>query len=224
MAEGAELWKAVDEYLVSHLIPSDPVLDETMAANAAAELPSIDVAPNQGKLLHLLARVAGARKILEIGTLGGYSTTWLGRALPEDGRLVTLEASAKHAEVARRNIARAGLDRIVTIRLGAALDTLPKLVEEGEGPFDFIFIDADKPNIPNYLRWALKLSRKGTLIVVDNIVREGKVIDAASSDANVQGARQLFDLLAAEPRLEATALQTVGSKGYDGFAMAIVVA
>jgi len=222
MAEGAELWKAVDEYLVSHLIPSDPVLDETMAANAAAELPSIDVAPNQGKLLHLLARVAGARKILEIGTLGGYSTTWLGRALPKDGRLITLEASAKHAEVARRNIARAGLDGVVAIRLGAALDTLPKLVEEGEGPFDFIFIDADKPNIPNYLRWALKLSRKGTLIVVDNIVREGKVIDAASSDANVQGARQLFDLLAAEPRLEATALQTVGSKGYDGFVMAVV--
>jgi predicted O-methyltransferase YrrM len=222
MAEGAELWKAVDEYLVSHLIPSDPVLDETMAANAAAELPSIDVAPNQGKLLHLLARIAGARKILEIGTLGGYSTTWLARALPEDGRLITLEASAKHAEVARRNIARAGLDSVVAIRLGAALDTLPKLVEEGEGPFDFIFIDADKPNIPNYLRWALKLSRKGTLIVVDNIVREGKVIDAASSDANVQGARQLFDLLATEPRLEATALQTVGSKGYDGFVMAIV--
>ncbi len=223
MAEGAELWKAVDEYLVEHLIPSDPVLDATMAANAAAELPSIDVAPNQGKLLHLLARVAGARKILEIGTLGGYSTTWLGRALADGGRLITLEANAKHAEVARKNIARAGLEGVVTVRLGAALDTLPKLVEEGEGPFDFIFIDADKSNIPNYLRWALKLSRKGTLIVVDNIIREGQVIDAASSDANVQGARRLFDLLAAEPRLEATALQTVGSKGHDGFAMAVVV-
>lgn len=223
MAEGAELWKAVDEYLVGHLIPSDPVLDETMAANAAAGLPSIDVAPNQGKLLHLLARVAGARKILEIGTLGGYSTTWLGRALADGGRLISLEANAKHAEVARKNIARAGLEGVVTVRLGAALDTLPKLVEEGEGPFDFIFIDADKSNIPNYVTWALKLSRKGTLIVVDNIIREGQVIDASSSDVNVQGARQLFDLLSAEPRLEATALQTVGSKGHDGFAMAVVV-
>jgi predicted O-methyltransferase YrrM len=217
------LWKAVDEYLVEHLIPSDPVLDQTIAANTAAGLPSIDVAPNQGKLLHLLARGAGARRILEIGTLGGYSTTWLGRALDDGGRLITLEANAKHAEVARKNIARAGLEGVVTLRLGAALDTLPKLVEEEEGPFDFIFIDADKPNIPNYMTWALKLSRKGTMIVVDNIVREGEVIDAASGDANVQGARQLFDLLAAEPRLEATALQTVGSKGYDGFVLAIVV-
>jgi predicted O-methyltransferase YrrM len=223
MAEGTELWKAVDEYLVEHLIPSDPVLDQTIAANTAAGLPSIDVAPNQGKLLHLLARGAGARRILEIGTLGGYSTTWLGRALDDGGRLITLEANAKHAEVARKNIARAGLEGVVTLRLGAALDTLPKLVEEEEGPFDFIFIDADKPNIPNYMTWALKLSRKGTMIVVDNIVREGEVIDAASGDANVQGARQLFDLLAAEPRLEATALQTVGSKGYDGFVLAIVV-
>jgi predicted O-methyltransferase YrrM len=223
MAEGTELWKAVDEYLVEHLIPSDPVLDQTIAANTAAGLPSIDVAPNQGKLLHLLARGAGARRILEIGTLGGYSTTWLGRALDDGGRLITLEANAKHAEVARKNIARAGLQGVVTLRLGAALDTLPKLVEEEEGPFDFIFIDADKPNIPNYMTWALKLSRKGTMIVVDNIVREGEVIDAASGDANVQGARQLFDLLAAEPRLEATALQTVGSKGYDGFVLAIVV-
>jgi predicted O-methyltransferase YrrM len=223
MAEGTELWKAVDEYLVEHLIPSDPVLDQTIVANTAAGLPSIDVAPNQGKLLHLLARGAGARRILEIGTLGGYSTTWLGRALDGGGRLITLEANAKHAEVARKNIARAGLEGVVTLRLGAALDTLPKLVEEREGPFDFIFIDADKPNIPNYMTWALKLSRKGTMIVVDNIVREGEVIDAASGDANVQGARQLFDLLAAEPRLEGTALQTVGSKGHDGFVLAIVV-
>lgn len=222
MAEGAELWKAVDAYIVDHLIPADPILEETLAANIAAELPAIDVAPNQGKLLHLLARVAGARKILEIGTLGGYSTTWLARALPKDGRLITLEASEKHAEVARRNIARAGLDGIVTLRLGAALDTLPQLVEEGEGPFDFIFIDADKPNIPKYMAWALQLSRKGTLIVVDNIVREGEVADAASGDANVQGARQLFDMLSAEPRVQATALQTVGSKGYDGFVMAVV--
>lgn len=180
-------------------------------------------APNQGKLLHLLARIAGARRILEIGTLGGYSTIWLARALTDGGRLITLEADAKHAEVARKNIARAGLDRVVTLRLGAALDTLPQLAEEGEGPFDLIFIDADKENIPQYLMWALKLSRKGTLILVDNVIRDGEVIDASSSDSRVQGARRLFDALKAEPRLQATALQTVGSKGYDGFAMAVVV-
>jgi predicted O-methyltransferase YrrM len=223
MAEGAELWKEVDEYIVGQLIPADTVLQEAQAANASAGLPTIDVAPNQGKLLHLLARVAGAKKILEIGTLGGYSTTWLARALPEDGRLVTLEFDAKHAEVARKNIARAGLDKLVTVRLGAALDTLPLLMEEGEGPFDLIFIDADKKNIPNYLTWSLKLSRKGTLILVDNVIRDGEVIDVSSQDPNVQGARQLFDMLKSEPRLQATALQTVGIKGYDGFAMAVVV-
>jgi predicted O-methyltransferase YrrM len=224
MAEGAELWKEVDRYITDQLIPADPVFDEAQAANVAAELPAIDVAPNQGKMLHLLARIAGARKVLEIGTLGGYSTTWLARALPEDGRLITLEADAKHAEVARKNIARAGLDHLVTVRLGAALDTLPQLEKEGEGPFDLIFIDADKKNIPKYLAWSLKLSRKGTLILVDNVIRDGEVIDASSEDPNVQGARQLFDALKAEPRLEATALQTVGSKGYDGFVMAVVIA
>lgn len=223
MADAAELWKQVDQYITDRLIPADPVLEEAQAANAAAGLPTIDVAPNQGKLLHLLARIAGARKILEIGTLGGYSTTWLARALPEDGRLITLEFDQKHAEVARKNIARAGLDKLVTVRLGAALDTLPLLVKEGEGPFDLIFIDADKKNIPNYLTWSIKLSRKGTLILVDNVIRDGEVIDASSEDPNVQGARQLFDALKAEPRLQATALQTVGSKGYDGFAMAVVV-
>lgn len=223
MAEGTELWKEVDRYITDHLIPADSVLEEAQAANAAAGLPTIDVAPNQGKLLHLLARVAGAKKILEIGTLGGYSTTWLARALPEGGSLITLEFDAKHAEVARKNIARAGLDKMVTVKLGAALDTLPLLVEEGEGPFDLIFIDADKKNIPNYLTWSLKLSRKGTLILVDNVIRDGEVIDASSEDPNVQGARQLFDVLKSEPRLQATALQTVGSKGYDGFAMAVVV-
>lgn len=223
MAEAAELWKQVDHYITDRLIPADPVLEESQAANAAAGLPAIDVAPNQGKLLHLLAQIAGARKILEIGTLGGYSTTWLARALPEDGRLITLEFDPKHADVARKNIARAGLDGMVTVRQGAALDTLPKLVEEGEGPFDLIFIDADKKNIPNYLTWSLKLSRKGTLILVDNVIRDGEVIDATSQDPNVQGARQLFDMLKSEPRLQATALQTVGSKGYDGFAMAVVV-
>jgi predicted O-methyltransferase YrrM len=224
MAQSAELWKEVDGYIADQLIASDPVLDKVMAANAAAGLPAIDVAPNQGKLLHLLARLAGARKILEIGTLGGYSTIWMARALGEGGRLITLEAEAKHAEVARRNISRAGLDGGVTLRLGAALDTLPLLAEAGEGPFDLIFIDADKQNLAGYLTWALKLSRNGTLIVVDNVVREGEVIDASSADDRVQGARRLFEMLKAEPRLQATALQTVGSKGYDGFAMAIVVA
>lgn len=223
MVEGAELWKAVDLYIADQLIPSDPVLDEAIAANAAAELPAIDVAPNQGKLLHLLARVMGARNILEIGTLGGYSTIWLARALPEGGSMITLEANPKHAEVARANISRAGLSDIVTLRLGAALDTLPHLAQENEGPFDLIFIDADKPNIPNYVKWALKLSRKGTLIIVDNVIRQGEVIEPSSSDPNVQGARRLFEMLASEPRLESTALQTVGSKGHDGFAMALVI-
>lgn len=223
MSEDVELWKSVDRYIADQLIPSDPILDEAIAANAAAGLPSIDVAPNQGKLLHLLARIAGARKILEIGTLGGYSTIWLARALPDGGRLITLEAEAKHADVARSNIARAGLDRVVTVRLGAALDTLPQLVQEGEGPFDLIFIDADKQNIPAYLTWALKLSRKGTLVLVDNVIRDGEVIDASSDDERVQGVRRFFEMLKTEPRLQATALQTVGSKGYDGFAMAVVV-
>lgn len=222
MAEGEELWKSVDHYLVDHLISSDPVLDAALASNKAAELPGIDVAPNQGKLLHLLARIAGARKILEIGTLGGYSTIWLARALGEGGRLITLEADAKHAEVAKKNIARAGLEHVVTLRLGAALDTLPRLAEEGEGPFDLIFIDADKENIPGYLTWALKLSRKGTLIIVDNVIRDGEVIDPSTKDVRVQGVRRFFEMLKAEPRLQATALQTVGAKGYDGFALAVV--
>ena len=217
-----ELWKEVDRYLSDRLVAPDSALEEALAANAAAELPAIDVAPNQGKLLHLLARIAGARRILEIGTLGGYSTIWLARALPKDGRLITLEASAKHAEVARRNIARAGLGQMVDLRLGAALDTLPQLVKESAGPFDLIFIDADKPNIPDYLTWSLKLSRKGTVILIDNVIREGEILDASSSDASVQGVRRLFDMLHDEPRLQATALQTVGSKGYDGFAMAVV--
>lgn len=222
MAEGAELWKEVDRYLSDRLVAPDSALEEALAANAAAELPAIDVAPNQGKLLHLLARIAGARRILEIGTLGGYSAIWLARALPKEGRLITLEASAKHAEVARKNIARAGLSELVDLRLGAALDTLPQLVEESAGPFDLIFIDADKPNIPDYLTWSLKLSRKGTVVLIDNVIREGEILDASSSDTSVQGVRRLFDMLHDEPRLQATALQTVGSKGYDGFAMAVV--
>jgi len=215
-------WTAVDRYFSEQLSLSDAELDAALAANRAAELPAIDVAPNQGKLLQLFARMIGARRILEIGTLGGYSTIWMARALPAGGRLITLEFSAKHAEVARANIARAGLTEIVEIRVGAALETLPKIQAEMKEPFDLIFIDADKPNNSAYLQWALKLSRPGTLIIVDNVVRDGAVIDVASTDKDVLGARQLFATLGAESRLSATALQTVGSKGYDGFAMAIV--
>ena len=215
-------WTAVDRYFAEQLSLSDSALDAALAANRAAELPVIDVAPNQGKLLQLLAQLVGARRILEIGTLGGYSTIWLARALPVGGRLITLESSPKHAEVARENIARAGLTELVEIRVGAALDTLPKVQAEILVPFDLIFIDADKPNNSEYLRWAMKLSRPGTLIIVDNVVRDGAVIDAASADKDVQGARRLFELMGAEPRLSATALQTVGSKGYDGFAIGIV--
>jgi predicted O-methyltransferase YrrM len=182
------------------------------------------VAPNQGKLLQLLARMQGARSILEIGTLGGYSTIWLARALPPGGRLITLEADPKHAEVARANIARAGLDEMVELRLGRALDTLPALHRENRGPFDLIFIDADKPGYPDYFPWALKLSRRGSLIVADNVVRKGAVADANSVDPMVQGVRRFTELVAAEPRVSATAIQTVGSKGYDGLAIVLVTA
>jgi predicted O-methyltransferase YrrM len=215
-------WSAVDRYITESLAISDPVLDAVLAENVSAGLPAIDVAPNQGKFLHLLAKIQGSRRILEIGTLGGYSTIWLARALPVGGRLVTLEADPKHAAVARSNIARAGLNDVVDLRLGLALDTLPKLEAEGIGPFDLIFIDADKSNIPEYLKWALKFSRQGSLIVVDNVVRRGAVIDENSSDPNVRGVRRLFEMLACEPRLNATALQTVGTKGYDGFVVAVV--
>jgi predicted O-methyltransferase YrrM len=217
-----ERWAAVDRYFSEKLSLSDAALDAAMAANKAADLPAIDVTPNQGKLLQLLAQMIGARRILEIGTLGGYSTIWLARALPAGGRVITLEFNAKHAEIARSNIARATLSHLVDIRVGAALDTLPKLQEEKAGPFDLIFIDADKANNAEYVRWALKLSRPGTLIIIDNVVREGAVIDAASTDKDILGTRQLFDELAKEPRLSSTALQTVGSKGYDGFALAVV--
>src|SRR4029077_15630991 len=217
-------WAAVDRYFSEQLSLSDPVLDAAMAANRAAELPAIDVAPNQGKLLQLLAQLVVSRRILEIGTLGGYSTIWLARGLPAGGRLLTLEFNPKHAEIARANIARAGLAELVEIRIGAALDTLPKLQNESKEPFDLIFIDADKPNNSEYVRWAIKLSRPGTLIIIDNVVRDGAVIDSTSTDKDVQGARQLFELLANEPRLSSTAIQTVGVKGYDGIAFAIVSA
>jgi predicted O-methyltransferase YrrM len=217
-----EQWTAVDRYINDLLVPSDPALDSALDDSAAAGLPAINVTANQGKLLQLLARLQGARSILEIGTLGGYSTIWLARALPANGRLITLEADAKHAEVARANIRRAGLDRIVDLRLGRALDTLPQLAAEGRGPFDLIFVDADKPSIPDYFRWALKLSRRGSLIIVDNVVRKGEVVDSASKDPNVQGVRRFNELVAAEPRVSATTIQTVGSKGYDGFTLALV--
>lgn len=212
------LWNGVDRYITETLRLSDPALSGALEASTAAGLPEIQVAPNQGKLLHMLARMQGARAILEIGTLGGYSTIWLARALPQDGRLITLEMDPKHAEVARGNIARAGLSGVVEIRIGPAIQTLPTL----RGPFDLIFIDADKATIPEYFTWSLKLSRPGTLIVVDNVVRGGAVIEEKSEDLSVQGVRKLFAMLAAEPRVTATALQTLGIKGYDGLALALV--
>ncbi|MEH1851540.1 MAG: O-methyltransferase [Nostoc sp.] len=218
-----EQWTAVDRYFTDLLVPPDPALDTALQTSAAAGLPPHNVSPNQGKLLLLLAQIQGARNILEIGTLGGYSTIWLARALPSDGRLITLEADPKHAEVARANIAHAGLSKLVDLRLGQALSTLPQIAAENQGPFDLIFIDADKPSNPEYFAWALKLSRRGSLIIADNVVRNGAVVDAASSDPSVQGVRRFNELLASEPRVNATAIQTVGSKGYDGFAIAIVI-
>jgi predicted O-methyltransferase YrrM len=217
-----EQWSAVDRYISDLLLPVDPALDAALAASAAAGLPAINVSPNQGKLLHLLARAQHARTILEIGTLGGYSTIWLARALAEGGRLITLEAEPRHAEVARSNIARANLTDVVDIRLGKALEILPELVSEGLGPFDFVFIDADKENTALYFDWSLKLTRPGSIIIVDNVVRKGAVVNADSDDANVQGVRRFYEKLAAEPRVSATAIQTVGSKGYDGFAIVVV--
>jgi predicted O-methyltransferase YrrM len=217
-------WTAVDRYLTDLFVPADAALDDALAASAAAGLPPISVSPNLGKLLFLLARLQGARAVLEIGTLGGYSTLWLARALPAGGRVVTLEAESAHAEIARANIARAGLGDRVELRLGPALETLPQLAAEARGPFDLIFIDADKPSYPEYFAWALKLARRGSVIIADNVVRNGAVLDAGSADARVQGARRFNALVAAEPRVSATALQTVGSKGYDGFAIALVIA
>lgn len=208
-----EQWTAVDEYFTQKFVSADPILEAVLENNASAGLPPIDVAPNQGKFLHLLARIQGARTILEIGTLGGYSTIWLARALPADGRLITLEAAPKHAEVAKANIARAGLESVVEIRLGDALDSLSALADEKQGPFDLIFIDADKKNNPDYFRWALKFSRKGSVIITDNVVRKGAVVDEATSDPNIVGVRQFADLVANEPTVSATAIQTVGSKG-----------
>ncbi|MGD0766733.1 MAG: O-methyltransferase [Tepidisphaeraceae bacterium] len=217
-----ERWTAVDRYIRDLLVPPDPALDAALRASAAAGLPPINVSPNQGKLLMLLAQLQGARNVLEIGTLGGYSTIWLGRGLSQGGRLITLEADPKHAELARGNIARAGLAEVVEVILGRAIDTLPQLAATGRGPFDLIFIDADKPSLPDYFAWSLKLSRPGSVIVIDNVIRHGTVIDAASTAPDVQGARRMNEMMAAEKRVTATAIQTVGSKGYDGFAIARV--
>jgi predicted O-methyltransferase YrrM len=225
-----DLWTAVDGYIAEQLLPPDPVLDAVLAASDAADLPPIAITPNQGKLLELLARIHHAHSILELGTLGGYSTIWLARALPPGGRLITLEREPRYAQLARANIASAGLADIVEIRVGSALQTLPELHDEGAGPFDMIFIDADKQNYPGYLEWSLKLSLPGTLIVGDNVVRAGAILDANANDPNPKdggtaaGARRFYELLAAEPRVSATAIQTVGAKGHDGFALALVTA
>lgn len=221
-AMSQELWTAVDRYLADCLFPADEELEETLRVNSAAGLPSIDVTPHQGKLLYLLAQMQGARRILEIGTLGGYSTIWLARALPAEGVLVTLEADTHHASVARGNIARAGLAGVVELRVGLALETLETMRGESVAAFDFIFIDADKSNNPGYLEWAVRFSRPGTVIVVDNIVRDGRVIDGKSADPAIQGTRRCLEMFAGYPQVEATALQTVGGKGYDGFVLARV--
>lgn len=222
MTDPSLQWAAVDDWFSDRLVPVDPVLDAALDANTRAGLPAHDVSPSQGRLLQLLALVRGARRILEIGTLGGYSTICLARTLPAGGTVVTIEADPAHAEVARSNVARAGLADLVDIRVGAALDVLPQLVAEDRGPFDLVFIDADKPNNPQYLTWALRLAAPGTVLVADNVVRNGAVIDADSPDPSVQGIRHFTEQLAAEPRLSATAIQTVGTKGYDGFILALV--
>ena len=217
-----QTWTRVDEYFGDLLFEQDEALRDALRSSADAGLPPINVSPMQGKLLHLLARIQGARNILEIGTLGGYSTIWLARALPPDGKIITLEFEPKHAQVAQANFTNAGLSSIIELRVGRAIDTLPLLQQEGKSPFDMIFIDADKPSNPDYLQWALKLSRTGTLIIVDNVVRKGNVIDEKSEDPNVIGVRKMAAMLASEKRLTATAMQTVGCKGYDGFVLAVV--
>ncbi|WP_328871040.1 O-methyltransferase [Streptomyces sp. NBC_00287] len=220
----SQLWDAVDDYFTAHLSPDDEALQATLRDSEAAELPSVAVTAPQGKLLHLLAVIQGARNILEIGTLGGYSTIWLARALPSDGHLVSLEYSPKHAEVATRNIARAGLEKVVDVRVGPALESLPHLADENPAPFDLVFIDADKANNPHYVEWALKLTSAGSLIIVDNVVRGGRVADAADTAPDVRGTRAAIELIGSHPRLSGTAIQTVGSKGYDGFLLARVLA
>jgi len=215
-------WLTVDTYIADALVKADDALETALETSIAAGLPAISVAPSQGKLLHILARLVNARAILEIGTLGGYSTIWMARALQPGGRLVTLESDPKHAKLAKANIARAGVGGVVDVRLGVALETLPRIAAEKIGPFDLVFIDADKVSTPDYFQWALKLSRVGSLIVVDNVVRNGEVANANSDDPAVRGMRRFIEMAAAEPRVVATAIQTVGCKGYDGFSIALV--
>jgi predicted O-methyltransferase YrrM len=217
-----ELWSAVDDYICEHLLEPDAALDAALAASEAAGLPPIAVTPNQGKLLELLVRIQGAQRVLELGTLGGYSTIWLTRGLPKGGRLVTLELNPDYAAVAEANIARAGVAEVVELRVGPALETLAAMQAGGEGAFDLIFIDADKQNYPGYLEWSLKLSRPGTVLIGDNVVRSGGIVDPANEDGVVEGVRRFYELLAGEPRVDATAVQTVGGKGHDGFALGVV--
>jgi predicted O-methyltransferase YrrM len=217
-----ELWSAVDEYICKRLLAPDPALDAAVAASEAAGLPPIAVTANQGKLLQLLVRVQRARRVLELGTLGGYSTIWLARGLAPGGRLVTLELDPTYARVAGENIARAGLGDVVDLRVGAAADTLAAMHRAGEEAFDLIFIDADKQSYPVYLEWSLKLSRPGTLLIGDNVVRSGGIVDPDNEEEVVRGVRGFYELLAKEPRVDATAIQTVGAKGHDGFALGIV--
>ena len=218
-----DTWTKVDDYFAALLAPHDPVLDGVLAANRAAKLPAIDVSPLQGKFLDLLVRLTGAKRILEIGTLGAYSTICMARGAGENGNVVTLEASPAHAEVALANLTAAGLRDRVSVKVGRAIETLPMVQQEASAPFDFIFIDADKRSNPAYLEWALRLSRPGSVIVVDNVVRDGRVLDAGTDDADIQGIRKFAEMLAAEPRLSSTALQTVGAKGYDGFTISLVL-
>jgi predicted O-methyltransferase YrrM len=219
-----KIWESVDNYLDKMLIPPDSTLEQALASAAAAKLPAIQVSSVQGKFLHLLARILGARNILEIGTLGGYSTIWMARALPEGGRIITLEADPKHADVARKNFALASVENKVELRLGKALDTLPQVAADGRGPFDMIFIDANKSNMPEYFEWSLKLARKGSVIIVDNVVREGAILEGKSKDADIQGIRRFLEMVGKEKRVSGTALQTVSTKNYDGFAMVLVTA
>jgi predicted O-methyltransferase YrrM len=219
-----DIWTSVDEYVEASLVGHDPILEGALERSAAAGLPAISVSPPQGKLLALLARAMRARRILELGTLGGYSTIWLARALPRGGRVVTLELDPAHAAVARDNLRRAALLRRVDIRVGPALDTLDALIAESVKPFDFVFIDADKPRIPDYYTRALSLTRPGSMLIVDNVVRDGKLADPSSDDANVQGVRRFHEMLSHDDRVDATTIQTVGGKGYDGFTLALVSA
>jgi len=217
-----ELWATVDRYLADTIVKPDATLNAVLQSSDAAGLPSINVSASQGKFLQMLARLVNARAILEVGTLGGYSTIWLARGLKPGGRLITLEADSRHAELARTNVAHAGLSAIVDVRLGPALETLPQIAAEQIAPFDLIFIDADKPNTPQYFTWALKMSRAGSIIVVDNVVRKGEVANPSTTDPNVRGMQRFFEMVATEPRVDATAIQTVSSKGYDGFSIAVV--